>query len=104
MNILAGELHPLKQNLRVESIRIENSSAVTYRLVPEAGKKIAFFRAGQYLTLEIDVEGTAVSRPFSISSSPAESYRRNYYEITVKTNRRGLPFPIWLHPGKREPQ
>ncbi len=90
MNILAGELHPLKQNLRVESIRIENSSAVTYRLVPEKDGRIAFFRAGQYLTLEIDMEGTAVSRPFSISSSPEESYRRNYYEITVKNKPSGF--------------
>ncbi len=93
MNILAEELHPLSQKLKVGRVRKENSTAVTYRLVPEAGKKIAFFRAGQYLTLEIGVEGTAVSRPFSISSSPEDSYRGNYYEITVKNKPEGFASP-----------
>ena len=47
-------------------------------------KRIRFFRAGQYITVKTHIYGNAVSRPFSICSTPDEALKGNYYEITVE--------------------
>lgn len=93
MNILARRLHPLQQMLIIESVKQENDTTFTYRLVPAGGGKISFFRAGQYITVDLDVDGTPVSRPFSISSTPEEAARYNFYEITVKIQSEGFVTP-----------
>lgn len=90
INILASHLHPKQQVLLIDSIKIENDSTITYRLIPEKDKKVAFFRAGQYLRIDIIIDGNQISRPFSISSTPAEAVNNNFYEITVKTKPDGF--------------
>jgi len=93
MNILAGILHPKQQVLKIHSIIEENSRTSTYRLVPSNGMTIACFRAGQYIAIDCDIEGIQTSRPFSICSSPDESYENNYYDISIKTDDKGFVSP-----------
>ncbi|MBN2051383.1 MAG: iron-sulfur cluster-binding domain-containing protein [Spirochaetales bacterium] len=95
MNILAQELHPLFLELKVTQVRQETPLSKTFRLAAtEEGKKLPCFRAGQYLVVEDRVEGTPVSRPFSLSSTPDEAADGGYYDITVKGDESGF-FAPW---------
>ncbi len=101
MNLLAESLHPGRQQLLVAEVRDESPTTRTFRLVPDDGADgadgaagPAFFRAGQYLALEDTVEGTPVSRPFSISSTPEEALTGGFYEITIKKGDQGF-FAPW---------
>jgi len=88
---LRKALHPEAQFLTVESISHENDSTITYSLAPNPYRNknntIAPFRAGQYLSVDVEMEnGQVISRPYSISSTPKESRGKNAYDITVKTS------------------
>ena len=92
MNVLAKKLHPREQHMIVESVTQETPLAKTYRLVPNKEKgttELAYFRPGQYLSFTFDIEGSTVTRPYSISSSPGKALE-GYYEITVKRDEGGF--------------
>jgi glycine betaine catabolism B len=90
MNILSSLLHPKQQVLLIDRVKIENNSITTYRLVPKEDKRVAFFRAGQFLRIDIIIDNNQISRPFSISSTPMDADNNNFYEITVKTKPNGF--------------
>ena len=90
MNMLASYLHPKQQVLVIDSIKIENDSTITYRLVPKKDKRVSFFRAGQYVSIDIINNGNQISRPFSISSTPEDAISNSFYEITIKTKPDGF--------------
>ncbi len=100
MNVLARQLHPDRQRLRIADIRDETVTCKTFRLVPDvdAGTRhLAYFRAGQYLSLKVQVDGVWITRPYSISSAPFESLGPDgFYEITVRRKSDGfLTTHIW---------
>ncbi|MBC7262625.1 MAG: hypothetical protein H5T63_11520, partial [Chloroflexi bacterium] len=102
VNQLAQQLHPAKLRLLITSIRDETPSTKTFRLVPdvECGTQtLPYFRAGQYLSLKVDVDGVRITRPYSISSAPFEALgERGFYEITVRRVPGGfLTRHIWDH-------
>jgi ferredoxin-NADP reductase len=85
VNQLAASLHPGNQYVRIAEIRDETRTTRTFRLTPdaEAGTKaLAHFRAGQYLSFKVQVDGASITRPYSISSAPFEA--GEFYEITLK--------------------
>ncbi|MBI4832778.1 MAG: iron-sulfur cluster-binding domain-containing protein [Candidatus Lindowbacteria bacterium] len=94
MNNLARRLHPESQRLVIAEIKDEAITAKTFRLVadPESDtKELAYFRAGQYLSLKVEVGGVRISRPYSISSAPFEALGPNgFYEITVRKQKGGF--------------
>jgi len=93
---LSRKLHPEKQTLVISEIREETKSTKTIRLISESDeKKTAYFRAGQYLSLKVQINGTIITRPYSISSSPLDSLY-GFYEITIKKAEDGfLTQYIW---------
>jgi ferredoxin-NADP reductase len=97
VNRLAQRLHPARQQLVIAEFREETGTTKTYKLVPgpESGtQEVAYFRAGQYLSLKIDVNDTPITRPYSISSAPFEALGPNgFYEITVKKDEDGFLTP-----------
>jgi ferredoxin-NADP reductase len=100
MNVLAGQLHPERQHLLIAEVRDETATCKTFRLVPDidAGTSgLAYFRAGQYLSLKVQVGGVWITRPYSISSAPFESLGLDgFYEITVRRKSGGfLTTHIW---------
>jgi ferredoxin-NADP reductase len=102
MNVLARQLHPERQQLRVAEIRDETATCKSFRLVPDvdAGTgRLAYFRAGQYLSLKVQVNDVWITRPYSISSAPFESLGPDgYYEITVRRKSDGfLTTHIWTN-------
>jgi ferredoxin-NADP reductase len=98
MNELANKIHPKKQYLIIKKIKDETKTTKTFTLIPEPNsrtKELAYFRAGQYLSFKVKVNGVSITRPYSISSSPTEALK-GFYEITVKKTEGGfLSEYIW---------
>ncbi len=92
MNALAAQLHPVRQYLRVSKSEQIAPGVKRFELVPDEEKgmkQLAYFRAGQYLSIKVNVGGVPVTRPYSLSSSPTESLR-GVYQITVKRQENGF--------------
>ncbi|MFX1443707.1 MAG: FAD-binding oxidoreductase [Promethearchaeota archaeon] len=98
MNELASKLHPKKQYLVIEKIKDETKSTKTFKLIPDPDsntKELAYFRAGQYLSLKVQVNDVVITRPYSISSSPTDALN-GFYEISIKKTDDGFLTPyIW---------
>ncbi len=88
INEKAKELHPDCQNLVVSEI-IDHADAKTYILSTKDGSPAAFFRAGQYLSLQFEFDGSVFTRPYSISSSPDWALKGKY-AVTVRRNPAGF--------------
>ena len=77
-----------RRSLRVADVIQETPSTRTFVLEPpDAGLPALAYRAGQHLTLLVDVAGTAQRRCYSFSSSPAAGARP---AITVKRLQEGM--------------
>jgi len=59
-----------------------------------------FFKPGQFVTLELEIDGQQVMRSYTISSSPSVPYS---FSVTVKRNPGGL-VSNWLHDNLEEGQ
>lgn len=90
-NILASSLHPLCQHVIVDKIE-EEKDARSYTLVPDKKKgteELAYFRAGQYLSVALNIDGSSVNKPYTICSSPKAALE-GYYTLTVKRTKPGF--------------
>lgn len=93
VNLLATKLHPKYQEVYISEIINEdkNNNTKTLILRPQkSDQKLAFFRAGQYLSLVFDMNGNKISRPYSIASSPFDALNKNFYAITIKRKNNGF--------------
>lgn len=90
-NRLAKALHPSVQYLKIKKIIPFDANTKTYILVPdgEKTKELAYFKAGSYLSVEVDVKGLQITRPYSLSSSPKES-TEGVYSLSIKRASGGL--------------
>ncbi len=96
MNLLARSLHPKVQYMIVSEVIDEGGDIISYRLVPDTGKgteKCAYFRAGQYLSVSLEIDGAFVTRPVSISSSPKDALS-GFYIISIKKQADGFVSPF----------
>lgn len=82
-NLKAEALHPERQSLRIAQVIDRGPNAKTFVFESADGKPLAFFRAGQYLSLSLSIGGSRITRPYSICSSPKQA-SEGRYEITVK--------------------
>ncbi|MBQ2729185.1 MAG: 2Fe-2S iron-sulfur cluster binding domain-containing protein [Clostridia bacterium] len=88
-NTLAKKLHPAVQHLKVENVENLSEDCAVYTLVSEKeGEGVAYFDAGQYLSVIFEIGGTVTTRPYSIASSPKDSLR-GFYKICVKRQKGG---------------
>ena len=80
--------------------RDETHDVRTFSFVADPGR-VFLYKPGQFMTLELEVDGVAIQRCYTIASSPARPY---ILSITVKRQPGGLVSP-WLHdmlrPGMR---
>lgn len=84
--------------LRCASVRDETSDVKTFRFEPADGSSVHFeYLPGQFVTVELPIEGKTVLRSYSISSSPS---RPDALELTVKRVPGGLA-SNWLHDHMR---
>lgn len=85
-NKLAKSLHPSCQHMKISKIIDRGENCKSFVLVPDEERgtqKCAYFSAGQYLSVTVEIDGIKYSRPYTISSSPSDSVN-GYYMITVK--------------------
>lgn len=90
INTKAKELHPDVQKVTVEKIiEHKESDAKSFILKVKDCKKAAYFRAGQYLSLQLKIGESLVTRPYSISSSPLWT-KDGKYAVTVRRTNGGF--------------
>ncbi len=90
INNKAKALHPDYQELVVDKvIDHEGAGAKTFIMRSKDGGPVAYFRAGQYLSLKLKIGESAVSRPYSISSSPKDALN-GVVSVTVRSNPGGF--------------
>lgn len=85
-NALAKALHPGVQYLKVSKVTEHTGGMKSFDLAPDPGRgtqSLAWFSAGQYLSLSLEIGSMRLTRPYSLSSSPRESLEGRY-TITVK--------------------
>ena len=101
-NRIANALHPEVQHLVISDIidRGENAKSFVFAPDKENGTDaLAYFSAGQYITISLTVGKAVLSRPYSLSSSPKDSLNGRY-EITVKRAEGGLASNFMLDQWK----
>lgn len=81
-----NRIHPKQVELRISAIIEETASTKTLRLVPVHGY-LPPFRAGQYVSLCLEIDRIKTTRPYSISSSPTE---HGYWDLTIRRVENGL--------------
>ena len=91
-NQIASALHPTVQYLKVAKIEEEAGNCKRYYLVPneEKGTKaLAWFSAGQYLSVTLKIGNMVLTRPYSLASSPREALEGTYL-LTIQKVDGGL--------------
>lgn len=96
VNELANDLHPKKINVKIKKIIDEDKETKTFIFENIDKKKMPFFRAGQYVSVIMEINGVTISRPYSISSSPYDASRKNEISVTVKLVKDGY-VSNWMH-------
>lgn len=92
VNDYAKLLHPEVQYVKVSKVEEVGSDAKRFTLVPDLQKgteRLASFSSGQYISLQIDINGNIFTRAYSLCSSPKEVLE-GFYQITVKNVNKGL--------------
>ena len=98
VNTLARKLHPSKQHVFISKIEehIQGCKTFTFEADKENGtEELAYFSAGQYITIFLDINGLKITRAYSLSSAPCSSISNRsgkigFYQITVKAVNGGL--------------
>ena len=90
INNNAKALHPDYVTLVVDEIIDHGAAnAKTYILRSKDGKALPYFRAGMYLNLKLELDGSLVTRSYSLCSSPKKALEGKY-AITVRSNPGGF--------------
>lgn len=98
-NILAKRLHPAVQHCIIAKV-VDHGDAKSFTLVPNAAKgttEMAFFRASQYVSVSLNIDGRPVNKPYTIRSNPKDALgtENTSYTLTIKTVNPGFASP-WI--------
>ena len=80
VNETARILHPGYQSAKLVKIIPNTADTKTYEFETE---RPFYFRAGQYMTLGADIDGSVVSRPYAVSSAPKAALEKRV-AFTIK--------------------
>ena len=83
---IAHSFHPGKIKGIVSDIKKETASATRIKFKVD---EVPLFYAGNYLTIELNINNHLVTRPYSIITSPKKAYLTNEIEIIVKEEKDG---------------
>ena len=90
-NILGKQLHPHVQYAKIAKVA-DHGNAKSFTLVPDADKgteQLAYFRAGQYVSIALDIGEAKLNKPYTIRSCPKDALNGSY-TITVKRSPNGF--------------
>ena len=87
-NILAARLHPSVQHCVIAKVE-DHGDAKSFTLIPDTEKgtkELAFFRASQYVSVSLNIDGAAVCKPYTIRSNPRDALGMDNtsYILTIK--------------------
>ena len=87
-NILAKRLHPKAQHVIIAKIE-DHGDAKSFTLVPNPAKgttEMAYFRASQYVSVSLNIDGALVNKPYTIRSNPKDALgtENTSYILTIK--------------------
>ena len=91
-NKIAKALHPNKQYVKVAEVIEQSADTKTFWLEADPAKgteALAWFSAGQYLSVSLEIGPMKLTRPYSLSSSPREALAGRY-GLTIKRVEGGL--------------
>ena len=91
-NKIAKALHPGKQYVKVAEVTQQSADTKTFWLEANEAKgtkALAWFSAGQYLSVTLEIGSMKLTRPYSLSSSPREALAGRY-GLTIKRVKDGL--------------
>ena len=90
INENAKKLHPDYCALIIDEIIDRGTAnAKTFVLKSKDGKPLPYFRAGMYINLKLPIDGSLVTRSYSLCSSPKKALEGKY-AITVRSNPGGF--------------
>ena len=90
-NVLAKKLHPNNQYAVISAVT-DHGDAKSFTLAPDAEKgteALAYFRAGQYVSIALDIGQAKLNKPYTIRSCPKDALNGTY-TITVKRTVNGF--------------
>ena len=93
----------VKQFVVLDEITVETPDTRTFRFVPDRERgtgALMPFRAGQYVGLSAEVGDSFVTRPYSLSSSPADA-RAGFYTLTIQTGGPAMFLAHHMHTGAK---
>lgn len=87
-NILAKRLHPAVQHVKIAQVT-DHGGAKSFKLVPNRAKgttEMAYFRASQYVSVALNIDGATVNKPYTIRSNPKDALgtENTSYTLTIK--------------------
>lgn len=91
-NKISKSLHPHRQYLKIAKIEAFSKDVKRFTFVANEAKgtkALAYFSAGQYLSVSLKIGNATLTRPYSISSSPKDSLEGRY-QLTIKRVGGGL--------------
>ena len=87
VNRVAAALHPARQHVKIAKVT-DHGDAKSYLLIADKEKgteKLAYFRASQYVSVELNIDEALVNKPYTIRSNPADALGAgSSYTLTVK--------------------
>ena len=92
VNALARRLHPVRQYVKIAEVIDHGEDCKTFVFVPDPArgtKELAYFAAGKYVSVFLNIGGIPLTRAYSLSSSPKDALNGKY-AITVKYVKSGL--------------
>ena len=98
-NVMARSLHPAVQHVIISKI-VDHGDAKSFTLVPDTEKgtySMAYFRASQYVSVSLNVDGRPVSKPYTIRSNLKDALgtENTSYTLTIKKVDPGFASP-WI--------
>lgn len=87
-NVLSERLHPSVQHVVIAEVT-DHGDAKSFKLVPDTErgtKEMAYFRASQYVSVALNINGAPVNKPYTVRSSPKDALgsENTSYTLTIK--------------------
>ena len=87
-NILGKRLHPAVQYCKIAKV-VDHGDAKSFTLIPNEAKgttEMAYFRASQYVSVSLNIDGAPVNKPYTIRSNPKDALGtvNTSYTLTIK--------------------
>ena len=102
---VADEVHPKVTHVVVTKVEEVSPTAKRYTFEATDGDKLPPFEAGQYVSLDLNIDGIETTRPYSISSAPfqARTGEHPYFQITVRNGKPDSGYAAnWIYANVKE--